>query len=434
MQHSAEASPSALTTTRRLQVTGRMPLFFLVVAILCTEFIPPLPVYLHLTRTLAFGTIAAGALAILIVLANTTILAIKRHHFTLADASVNSLLFVALLITLICFHGILAARLVPMDYQRFVLSLIPLWFLLAGGLALGSALRHASSAELHTVSWISFWVFISFAILRVLELEPLAAGFNKPMFPFTEPSHFALAFGPIYLYRSVTAPRRHQILWIAFGLALAVLIKNATLVAFAFGAALLCRRLHLLILLVGIVLLAGATTHLSYFTSRADISSNSRNISALVYLQGWEFIWQSLSLTRGWGLGFQQLGMHPLNLAVSRIILELNHGTALNTLGGSFIFSKLASEFGIFGIALGITYLYFCFRSIRALRATESFRIDTFARCIIVAFGIDMFVRGTGYFYGCPLMFLGAAFSLAPSYAFLRHGVSRNGRELLVVS
>lgn len=426
-------SPSDLSTIRRQQVTDRLPLLFLALAILCTEFIPPLPVYLQLTNTLAFGTIVAGALAILLVLANTTIIATKRRHLTLADASMNSLLFVGVLIALICVHGVLAARLVPMDSQRFVLSLIPLSFLLAGGLALGSALRNASPDDLHNVSWICFWVFVGIVIQRLLGLEPRAAAFNKPTFPFTETSHFALAFGPIYLYRSVTAPRQHKVMWIAFGLALAVVLKSATLVAFAFGAALLCRRLLLLMLAVTVVLLAGATAHLSYFTSRADISSHSKNISALVYLQGWEFIWRSLRLTHGWGLGFQQLGIHPFNLSVSRIIREMNNGKTLNTMGGSFTFSKLASEFGVFGVALGITYLYFCFRSIRILRSTESFRSDTLARCIVVAFGVDMFVRGIGYFYGDALLFLGAASSLAPAYALLRHGVSRDRRKLLVL-
>jgi hypothetical protein len=427
-------SPSDLSTIRRQQVTHRLPLLFLALAILCTEFMPPLPVYLQVTNTLAFGTIAAGALVILLVAANTTILAAKRHHFTLADASVNSLLFVGLLIVLVCVHEVVAARLVPMDSQRFVLSLIPLFFLLAGGLALGSALRSATPNELHTVSWICFWIFVGIVVQRMLGLEPLAADFHKPTFPFTETSHFALAFGPIYLYRSVTAPRQHKLMWIAFGLALAVLLKSATLVAFAFGAALLCRRLLLLMLAVSLVFVGGATAHLSYFTSRADISSHSKNISALVYLQGWEFIWRSLILTHGWGLGFQQLGIHPFNLAVTRIIRGMNNGKALNTMGGSFTFSKLASEFGVFGIALAIAYLYFCFQSIRILRATASFRSDTFARCIIVAFGVDMFIRGIGYFYGDALLFWGAVFSLAPSYAFLRHGVSRSGRELLVVS
>jgi len=427
-------SPSDLSTIRRQQVTHRLPLLFLALAILCTEFMPPLPVYLQVTNTLALGTIAAGALAILLVVANATILAAKRHHFTFTDASVNSLLFVGLLLALVCVHEVVATRLVPMDSQRFVLSLIPLFFLLAGGLALGSALRSATPNELHTVSWICFWVFVGIVIQRALGLEPLSAGFNKPTFPFTETSHFALAFGPIYLYRCVTAPRQHKVLWIGFGLALAVLLKSATLVAFVFGAALLCRRLLLLILAVSLVLVAGATAHLSYFTSRADISSHSKNISALVYLQGWEFIWRSLILTHGWGLGFQQLGIHPLNLAVTRIILELTDGTALNIMGGSFIFSKLASEFGVFGIALGIAYLYFCFRSIRVLRTTGSFRRDTFARCIIVAFGVDMFIRGTGYFYGAPLLFFGAVFSLAPAYALLRHGVSRDGRKILVLN
>lgn len=410
-----------------------MPVLVLVFLLLCIQLIPPLPVYLNIIKTLAAGTIAVSGLAMALSLITAEVFSRTRREPFFLDLRINGFFFVILLITAVCIHGAIASRLIPMNYLRFVLSLIPLFFLTLGAVALGTTLRSATPAELHTASWFCYWCLICIVVMRLLALEPRASAFTKPMFPFTETSHFVLVFGPIYLYRSVVAPLRHKLLWVAFGLALALLLKSATMIAFAFGAALLCRRLAVLLLSTALVIIAGASSHLTYFTSRADITSHSSNLSALVFLQGWEFILRSLIVSHGWGLGFQQLGLHSLHLPVSRLIRRLTNGKDLNAMGGSFVFSKLASEFGIFGIAAGVAYLIYALRSIRILRNTKSFGPSTFSRCIIVGFGVDMFIRGTGYFYGEALFFLGALVSLAPQYELLRHGVSRAGQKILAL-
>jgi hypothetical protein len=152
-----------------------------------------------------------------------------------------------------------------------------------------------------------------------------------------------------------------------------------------------------------------------------------------VYLQGWEFVWRALTISHGWGLGFQQLGIHPMHLAISRLIRAANHGKGLNMKGGSFVFSKLSSEFGMFGIALAIAYLYFCMKSMVTLRTTKTFQHDTFPRCVIVSFGVDLFVRGIGYFYGPAMLFLAAVYSLSPRYDLLRRALSARARDILVL-
>ncbi|MHB1828459.1 MAG: hypothetical protein ACYCV6_12295 [Steroidobacteraceae bacterium] len=390
-------------------------------------------VYIHIATTLAVGTLAAGVVALLLLLVNASIMAKRTGQLSLLDARANGVIFIALILAFICAHGIVASRIAPLDYRRFALSLVPLTLLLGGGFAIGVAIRNATSAQLHTMSWVFFWVFMGIIVLRLLKLEPHPGLFHKPTFPFTETSHFVLALAPIFLYRCVTAPRQHRLAWVIFGFGLAVLLKSATMVAFAFGAAMLCRRLAIIIAATGIALVTGAATHLHYFTARAAISAHSSNLSALVYYQGWEFFWHALTISHGWGLGFQQLGVHPMHLAVSRLIQTLAGGKGLNTMGGSFVFSKLGSEFGVFGITLAIAYLYACVKSIATLRTTKTFEHDTFSRCVIVSFGVDLFIRGTGYFYGPAMLFLAAAYSLSPRYDLLRRGVSARARDILVL-
>lgn len=416
-----------------LDIAGRLPFFSLCAIFLAADTLPPLIVYLRISSSLAAGLIVAAALAIALVAVNFAVISTRSGKQTLLQARANSVVLIGTTLALICVHGMIASRLVPVNFHRFALSLIPLVFLLAGATSIAYVLRTATQRQIDSMVWVCFWTFIGFLVLRLIHFEPDASTYNKPMFPFTEPSHFALAFGPIYLYRSITAPKPLQWGWIAFGVLVAIMLKNATLLAYAFGAAMLCRRLLFLASAAMIVVLTTAATHISYFTSRADISSHSRNLSVLVYIQGWEFLWRSLRLSHGWGLGFQQLGTSPLHLAITQVIRSYANGTALNTMGGSFVFSKLGSEFGVFGVLVTIAFAILCIKSVVTLRTATHFRHDTFARCLIVAFGIDMFVRGTGYFYGAPLLFLGAALSLSPGYGFLRLQVSTGGAETLVL-
>lgn len=379
----------------------------LCVLVLTAQFGPTIPVYLGLASSRASGMILAAAI-IAFVMALSWCKSARVSKQSILDVRVNGVLLCLMIVIAVVIHGLVANQFQRIDFGRFILSLVPLVFLLVGGVALGNLFGRVSVAQLHVASWASFWAFVAVIVLRILRLEPPGVTHNNPTFPFTEVSYFALAFGPILLYRTVTAPAGRQFLWILFGLGLAVALKNATLVVFALGAALICRRLLTTISVIAIPLLAGAASHLTYFTSRADISSHSSSVSALVYLQGWELLMHSLAVSRGWGIGFQQLGVHHAHLLISQLIRKGNRGVALNLEDGSFLFSKFGSEFGVFGIVLVLGYCVMCLRSIHSLRSFVGVTGATYIDCIVVAFGVDMFIRGINYFYGEPLMFLGA--------------------------
>ncbi len=415
-------------------IAGRLPFPSLCAIFLAADTFPPLLAYLHISRSLAVGLIVAAALAIVLVSVNFAIISARAGDQTFFHARANSLVLIGVTLALICVHGTIASRIVPIDFDRFALSFIPLVFLLAGATSVAYVLRTATPQQIDSMAWVCFWTFVGFLLLRFIHLEPDASAYNKPLFPFSEPSHFALAFGPLYLYRSITAPKRWQLTWIAFGVVIAVIIRDATLLAFAFGAAMLCRRLLFLASTAVVAILTTAATHFTYFTSRADISSHSRNLSVLVYIQGWEFLWRSLHLSHGWGIGFQQLGTFPLHLSITQIIRSYTNGSALNTMGGGFLFSKLGSEFGVFGVLLAIAFGILCINSIVKLRGTNAVpHQHMFARCIIVAFGVDMFIRGPGYFFGAPMLFLGAVLSLSPGSGLLRRKLSTSGAETLAL-
>lgn len=395
----------------------------LATVILSTEFFASIPTYSGIASSRAAGMIAVASIAILVI-GTLHAQTAKLHKFTILDRGANQVIFALLLITLVILHGIIAAFLNPIDFGRFSASLFPLIFLIAGAMALSSILRVATASQINTVLWITFYIFVGVMALRALGIQPRASAYSHSTFPFSETSHFALAFGPIYLYRCARSSVRSQYLWIIFGLACAVLLRSATLMAFVGGAALLCRKVLVTASIIMIPLLAGAAAHLTYFTSRANISSHSSSISALVYLQGWEFVVHSLRISHGWGLGFQQLGIHPESVPASRLIRAMNDGKNLNTKDGSFLFSKLVSEAGIFGIVISSAYLVLCWSLIRRIRSRSVALHDMFAYCLIIGFGVDIFIRGIGYFYGQPLLFLGALFSLHPPKGIFRMAAS----------
>ncbi len=397
----------------------RLSVFLLGVIILSTQFLSPLPDYFGIVSSRAVGMIGAACIAILIM-GFFTGQSPRPRNLTLLDSSAKGLVVCACLISGIVLHGIIVSWILPLDLNRFAASLIPFLFLSFGAIAIATAIKSSTAQQIDTVMWASFSAFTAIIVLRLLGVQPRSSVFTHPVFPFSETSHFTLAFGPVYLYRCVRARNSSQYFWIIFGVLIAVLLHSATLLAFVGGSALLCRKSLFLVALAGVAFIAGAATHLSYFTSRANISSHSSSISALVYLQGWEFIIRSLHETHALGLGFQQLGVHSLSAPASDLIRAMNNGKNLNTMDGSFLFSKLASEFGVIGLALGVAYLFMCFRLIRRLRSHVVHAHDIFPACVFVGFGVDMFIRGIGYFYGGPILFVGALLSLPRSKSIFR--------------
>jgi hypothetical protein len=271
-------------------------------------------------------------------------------------------------------------------------------------------------------------------VLHLTGLQPGTGRGDKSTFPFDELSHFALAFGPVFLYRCATSRGRlRRDFWVILGFALAVVLKSATLVAVALIAAFICRRLLVCLALGAVVAAVGLTVEFKYFTSRADISSHSTNTSALVYLEGWEMLGESIAETDGWGVGFQQLGVHGPASPAAAIIERLTGGGDLNLTDGSFVMAKLGSELGVMGLLLVFGFSLVALKSVLRLRSGRGPPVLTFARSIVAAYSVDMFVRGTGYFTESTLLFVGALFVLTPEGGLLRAGRGAHWRQLMVL-
>lgn len=402
--------------------------------ILAAQLVPPLPQYLGASSSMALGMVLAAAVCVLAVAVNWA-LSGRGSGAGPLEVPVGSILTVVTVITVVLLHGVVADQLVGVAVGRFAAALIPLVFLLAGGLALGSAIRGARPQQVERVMRVSFWCLVGIIVLKATGLQPRGHVFEKSTFPFTETSHFALALAPVFLYRCARSARRWRLAWIVAGIVLALALQSATMLIIAFAAAFISRRVAIFFLL-GLLAFAAALSvelNLKYFTSRADISDKSSNLSALVYVEGWEMMDRSLYLTDGWGVGFEQLGLHDTNVAAVESILRLTGGVELNLTDGGFVLAKLGGEFGILGLLLSLGYCVLAVRSAFRLRDGGGTANAILAQCIVVAFCTDMFARGTGYFTQSGLLFLGGMFSLVPRRSLLRISLGPSSEKLVVI-
>ena len=395
-----------------------MPLLVLFLAISVVQILPSLPRYVGLVSSMAAGTAIAAPIVMGLYLCNWAASA-AQHREHDGHVGVRFAVLLGALLLSLPVHAVVADVIHPMHFDRFAGSLALLGILMAGALALGAIMRHASPSDMDRAIRISFGLMCVVIALKVVGIQPGGDRFDKPMFPFSEPSHFTLAFLPLLLYRCTSATGRARLTWLLAGVLIAVVIKSLTLLAGCVLAAVVCRRL-LAVVVVSAILGLGMALDLGYFTERLGFGEGN-NLSGLVYLQGWQLIGESLQLSSGWGLGFQQLGLDGTNVSAASAIYALA-GDNLNLQDGSFVLSKLLSELGVLGAFISLAYCVVALRSLLALRrGYEPSPVVRFAHCVVVAYLVELLVRGPGYFTGSTLLMVAAVGVLATVRAARRN-------------
>ena len=378
--------------------------------LLSVQFVPPFVLYFGFGTSLAEGTAVAIFITLSIFVAGEAV-ALRRLGRPLSFFDFRPFLVAAVCVLLVVPHAAVADYFQTIALARLLKTIPFLFLLIAAAIALGDLLLKASEREVKATLSLSFGVLCVALSLRLTGMEPRSDFYGKPIFPFSETSHFVLAFVPVLLYRCATSSRRAALGWLSFSFAIALGLESMTLLIASLLIAIVCRR-TLLVTLGGLVIGLGVIPfQLDYFLSRLDPSNSSDNISSLVYVQGWQLLIEAMSQTFGWGVGFQQLGQHGTSAAAADTLLNLLTGSgldALNLTDGSFVFAKLTGEMGVFGFLLSVVLVIAAVHSIRVLRwvgrRIPERSIIVFARCVLISFMVDMFIRGTGYFAGSTFL------------------------------
>ena len=391
-------------TSEPCRPSGLAPL-----ALYCVVFLPPLVYVAARTSSMAVGTFLACLILVL-----TRPAALQR------SLSRNWPRWVAAgaLLALVLIHSLIAATLSEQNLTRSLTSVLVIPLFLCGALALEHSL-FTSPGE--SIDRTCRRLFVLMAVLLVIGIEEWIPSslfdLNKVIFPFAEPSHFALAFTPILMYCAVRTTKWRRLSILFAGFLLSYLVENLTMAVGCMLVAGICVRVAYWPLAVATLAVATVGLDMSYFTSRLEANGDSANLSALVYQQGWQLIAESMERSSYFGIGFQQLGELPTDVPASERIAQLS-GLELNLRDGSFTVAKLASEFGLAGmilIAAAVVVIVAVAWRLRS-EAQERARLQSgvlLACCVIVSFSLDLFVRGSGYFSGTSLLCAAAGLHLS---------------------
>jgi len=264
---------------------------------------------------------------------------------------------------------------------------------------------------------LSVYVIIFFGILTILSEGRFGIpfGYNyREVFPFAEPSHYALFSGPFFILYFISSPniiRRIFILTVT--LLFAIYIQSLTMLIFnilLWGLLIKPSVKNILILLAMLYFFLSVIFNIEYFNKRINLDSEeSNNLSTLVYLQGFYDAKYSLVHSNGLGLGFQMMGTQAES-EIGELIRTFykNIHDGINREDGGFLAAKIVAEFGIFGIVLLFMYIYLLIKSYIILqkRSTIEDKVLVFSSGLIYSSFVYFFIRGIGYFSPSIIFFL----------------------------
>jgi hypothetical protein len=256
--------------------------------------------------------------------------------------------------------------------------------------------------------------FASFvAITKKYIIPSYETIYVNPIFPFVEPSLFAMIFTPVLLYCLLISGPKHASLMVILAFLILIFIKSLILGLGLIFSLLLTRKYYFLfyLSLSFLALCIYLNFDYQYYLDRLIISEDNKNLSHLVFLQGWSILFESIKSSFSLGIGFQQLGFAEIDWHVINQVTSIV-GRPINNFDGGFLFSKFISEFGIFGFLFFILLSRNFFLAFRNLYYFENKSINSnfflFKNIFLISFIFDFFIRTAGYFSPASFLFLTA--------------------------
>lgn len=382
------------------QVARSSGALWLAPAFLLTSVIPSVTFMFFKTSSLGGGTVVCDGLWIAGALVSSRgSLGWDRREWRLLGGAL-------LILILLFIHGVVVDLWYgDVNFGRLEGSCVALLIMMIAAYFIAQRLLAVTPRTLTRIADFAFLVLSIFGFSAVAGLPSVNNSFQKPVIVFSEPSHFSFVYLPVLIFTVATTTRRRQFLYLSSGFFLGAALQNLTVLVGILGAScLILSRTQILLLLAAVALGAGVLAlDLSYYTDRLLLSSDSDNLSTLVYLQGWQRAWLNIVETGGWGVGFQQFGFVGSLGDVLEKIVSISHGTALNLYDGGSTGSKLIAELGAVGVLLLMMFLRLVARGASFIRRAQSLPIkqrdvrSIFFYSFIIAYASEVLIRGTGY-------------------------------------
>lgn len=322
--------------------------------------------------------------------------------------------FLLPILVFIYLHAVISAfKYDDFDCGRFVQSTILLALVIQGALFISTIASKLTPLQIAGAARFLFFALLITGLLACAKFSPFADPVSKTVVFFGEPSHYALSFLPCLLFMVVSSKPRMKFFWIALCCFMAYKLENLT---FFIGIGLIAflafpLKRFIQVMATAVIAVSASSLNLAYYADRVNVSDGPKNYSSLTFLQGWERAYINLIDTYGFGVGFAQFGIVGRRGNLTELIFQML-GRDLGLLDGGSTGAKFIGEFGLFAVFALLCYLYNFFKLAKWIRGVSQGSQDAadytrvfFVSCFLM-YGIDLFVRGTGYFAPSGLLFM----------------------------
>lgn len=299
------------------------------------------------------------------------------------------------------------------EIKRFLLSYLMICICFMTSFLFVNLSLETTDERIYKYINIIFYILAFDGVIFLITKIIYPLSINPELLFFPEISHFSLVFLPLLLFKVVTSKKHSYIYTIIFGsLILSLYAKSFTLMVGSLMIMFLYSSKKTLIFLTFSILLFLFLFEFElidrnmfiYFTQRIPFL-DTKNISALVFLSGWERAYLNLSNNSIFGIGFNQLGYEQQIGFFQKKLVSFGLGS-LNLKDGGSVAPKLISELGLLGIISLIFYIFYFIKitlKLKKLKFKYS-NLEIFYNSIFVMSFINLFARGSGYF--SPIMFI----------------------------
>jgi hypothetical protein len=306
---------------------------------------------------------------------------------------------------------------------NFVLSSILLGALIYSSLVFDifNLFKHKSLLRFF-VLLISLFVIIE-NIFSISFFGPIL-GHTENIFLFNEPSHFGLYIMPLLFFllykEGINKPNA-----LSLSAPLAFAPSSTFLISFIIYIYTNIRKIFFLILPLVIITFfifidnilsfqnVISTNFLDRINSLFSIVASSgvsegENLSSLVFLNGYSMAYNNLLDSNFIGLGLNQMSCNNEIGFFGNAIMNATDGTMLNEKDGSFLASKLISEFGLVGLFFCIYIFIKCLINLFTISLSKkSLGINMFIILAATIFiFITFFIRSAGGYYNLWMLYI----------------------------
>lgn len=352
------------------------------------------------------GSHALGVLLSIIPLALIALITRNWMPFTKYEFQICLCIFFIILthFLLVALVGGVDNYIGSVTLSRFTSSFMLLTMILWSAFQLESYFSALEQTKFARMVDTIYWLFVLLVVLSI-PFHIFDWVSRKQMLIFSEPSHFALAFAPFFLYQMLTSQNRYKHLFLC--LSLAIFLQNVTLIVVAILGIIISVKRYGVSQVMGLIALGGVLASFviyfadvfTFFLERIVLSADSENLSVLMFLSGYERAYLTFFDSYTLGVGFQQMGIiGPLG-ELQVVIKGLTNGDTMNILDGGSLFSKLTTEFGILGIFLILAYVANVIRVFRSRPSLSSGHSrELFYLASFLSLSILIFIRSVNYF------------------------------------